>query len=496
VKNSGSPVRDFEAAHELSLAAAYRWGLRSTLATVGACIGLLIIQEVSWELTRGEAHLTRVLVQSAPLLAIACLVGYLGEKEIRLRIRTSLITQVVEKAHAGTGLRETMQAVLVTLLDLFKADHAVLAVRQPGSGRTFLWEIKASGSAQPDLIRLSELEAFQQARYFFTAPASTLHASKVSSSKSEKRYRVLAGDDGPGQPAAVLWSFPDYFLAWHSFASLLVTSFTLEEWDGRLFLFEPDMVGEAELHLVDDLVREVAPSVYSVYRLRRLRSRAGSLERTRIARELHDTVVQALIGVDMQVAVLRRQHARSDPERTAQELAHLQTLLRQEILNVRDLIQRIKPMDVDGNHLLDSLSFIVERFKRETGISTRFISDFQKVALPPLPAREVGRILQEALVNIRKHSGAKNVVVRLAADGDFWRLTIEDDGCGFDFSGRKSIAELDAAWQGPAVIKERVRSIGGDLTIESAPGRGARLEINLPYQAYGQERGTYTHSHR
>ena len=477
------------------VAAAYRWGLQPTLATAATCIGLLLVQEVSWELMRGEAHWGRLVVQALPLLAVAYLTGGLGEKEIRLRTKSSLITQVVEKAHSETGLRETMQAVMVTLVDLFKADSALLVVRQQSSGRTFLWELGTSGATQ-NLVRLSELESFQHVRYLFPAPATTFHAAKVSSSEGVKRYRVIVQDAHSEQPVGVLWSFPDYFVDWHSFRSLLATSFRLEEWDGRLFLFNPDSVGQTELRLLEDLVREVAPAVYSVYRLRRLRSRAGSLERARIARELHDTAVQALIGIDMQVSVLRRQHARSDQERTAEELARLQSLLRQEILNVRDLIQRIKPADVDGNRLLESLAFLVERFGRETGISARFVSDFQRVSLPPLPTREIGRILQEALVNVRKHSEAKNVVVRLSTQAELWKLTIEDDGRGFEFAGRLAHVELDSLGPGPEVIKERVRSLGGELTIESAPGRGARLEITLPYQVHGQQRVAHSYSDR
>lgn len=480
------------------LAAAYRWGLQPTLATAAACVGLLFVQVLSWQLMFGESHWYRFSVQALPLLAVAYITGSLGEKEIRLRTKSSLITQVVEKAHSETGLRETLQAVLVTLLDLFKADSALLAVRQQSSGRTFLWEIRKSAAASPNLIRLSELESFQHVRYFFPAPAATFHAAQVSASTRKRgAYRVMVEDPASEQPIDVLWSLPDYFLDWHRFSSLLTTSLRLEEWEARLFLFNLNSVGQAELRLLEDLVREVAPAVYSVYRLRRLRSRAGSLERARIARELHDTAVQALIGIDMQVSVLRRQHARADQEQTAEELARLQSLLRQEILNVRDLIQRIKPADVDGNLLLESLSLLVERFGRETGISARFVSDFQRVSLPPLPTREVGRILQEALVNVRKHSEAKNVMVRLSAEAELWKLTIEDDGRGFEFSGRREHVEMDELGPGPAVIKERVRALGGELTIESAEGRGARLEITLPYQVHGQQQHVaHSYSHR
>jgi signal transduction histidine kinase len=97
----------------------------------------------------------------------------------------------------------------------------------------------------------------------------------------------------------------------------------------------------------------------------------------------------------------------------------------------------------------------------------------------------MARIVHEALVNVRRHSGARNVFVRLAAVNGDCRLSIDDDGCGFPFVGRFSQADLEASRKGPLVIKERVRLLGGQLTIESDPGHGARLEIAVPLSSHG-----------
>ena len=108
------------------------------------------------------------------------------------------------------------------------------------------------------------------------------------------------------------------------------------------------------------------------------------------------------------------------------------------------------------------------------------MTDLTDVSLAPRQARELVRIVQEALVNIRKHSGARTVVLRLTAADDGLVLTVDDDGRGFQFEGRLNLDELDAARRGPLVIKERVRVLGGTMRIDSAPGRGSRLEIFVP----------------
>jgi len=102
------------------------------------------------------------------------------------------------------------------------------------------------------------------------------------------------------------------------------------------------------------------------------------------------------------------------------------------------------------------------------------------VGLAPDEQIEVFRIVQEGLVNIRKHSGARHALVRLSSSPTHWILTMEDDGKGFNFSGKFSLEELDQMGKGPQIIKERVRLIGGTLTVESNPGAGTRLEIKVP----------------
>jgi len=170
------------------------------------------------------------------------------------------------------------------------------------------------------------------------------------------------------------------------------------------------------------------------------------------------------------------------------ELGRIQGLLREEVLKLRELMQQMKSLDVDSRRLLGFLADTVERFQRETGISARFHSDLDEIDMPRQVCRELARIVQEGLVNVRKHSRARQVLVRLGSKNQHWTLVMEDDGCGFPFAGRLSHLEEDTLGRGPLVIKERVRLIDGELAIESVPGQGSRLEINVPQKreaAYG-----------
>jgi len=260
------------------------------------------------------------------------------------------------------------------------------------------------------------------------------------------------------------------------------------DWKGKLVVTNAK-VGrrwERELRFAQSILRQVAPALYSVYVFRQFRSRAGAIERARVARELHDTAIQSLISIEMQIDVLRRR-AMTDPE-LVPEMEHIQSLLRQEVLNLRELMQTMRPVEIGPHQFLDFIAQLVERFSRDTGVEARFVSELNEVTMPPATCRELARVVQEGLVNIRKHSGAHSAVVTFGTQNGCWKLVINDDGCGFPFAGRFGLSELDDFRRGPTVIKERVRSVGGNLQIESTPGRGSRLEITVPqkgYESYG-----------
>jgi two-component system nitrate/nitrite sensor histidine kinase NarX len=266
-----------------------------------------------------------------------------------------------------------------------------------------------------------------------------------------------------------------------SFGSLITVTFLFgSEWRGRVFLFNPSWRGEKqeELRFLLDLVQQVGPAVYNVYLLHRLRRRAGAAERARFARELHDGAVQSLIAVEMQVDVLRRHADAGKPIGT--ELERIQGLLREEVLKLRELMQQMKAIEVDSQRLLPVLNDTVERFQRETGISARFVTELEDLDMPQRVCREILRIVQEGLVNVRKHSGARHVLVRLGSSPQHWNLTLEDDGKGFPFAGRYNQDQMEEAGKRPMIILERVGLIAGELTVESNPGQGSRLEVTVP----------------
>jgi len=203
-----------------------------------------------------------------------------------------------------------------------------------------------------------------------------------------------------------------------------------------------------------------------------------------VARELHDGAIQSLISAEMRSDILRRRAEKESPAMAA-EIGSLQDLLRGQVIELRKLMQQLKPVEIAPEHLLDQLAEQVERFRRDSGIAAQFVSTAEHIQLSGQVCREILLIVQEALVNIRKHARAAEVLVSFGRHDGYWRLSVSDDGVGFGFEGTLAGTELMKSARGPAIIKERVAEIGGELQLESSPSRGSRLLIKLPQKGNG-----------
>ena len=471
------------------LAAAYRWGLWETIGTALAAVALLWAE---WLLLFegfrppgvdvSDFEPKRFFMRSISLAVTGLFLGYLAEQQKELRAEKTVITRILGKARVDLGLSGTLQAMLSELRSTFEASGAILTTQEANSLRVFV-AIDQSGSNPDARIAWLEPSSEDKKLYLGEWPGDAFVAEK-NPGRGSDNYDLISVNASSQVQRTSSSELARRLAARHPFDAALSVSFTFgREWWGRVFLLDPRLTADPveELRFLQELVRQVGPAVYNVFLLRRLRQRAGAVERARVARELHDGAVQSLIAMEMQVDVLRRTSG-SLPARVSEELIRIQGLLREEVLKLRELMQEMKSIEVDAQKLPAFLNDTVERFQRETGITASFSSDQELTGMEQRVCREITRIVQEGLVNVRKHSRAQHVTVELTANQGAWLLLIEDDGRGFGFSGRLSQTELDEARKGPVVLKERVRLINAQLTIESNPGRGSRLEITVPQQ--------------
>jgi signal transduction histidine kinase len=201
---------------------------------------------------------------------------------------------------------------------------------------------------------------------------------------------------------------------------------------------------------------------------------AAANERNRLARELHDSVTQIIFGLTLSAQAARILLDR-DPPRAAAQLDHMQVLAQTALSEMRALIQQLHPKPVAEGGLVEGLRRLAAERQSADGLSVELKIDGE----PRLPGEiedELFRVAQEALNNIVKHAQTNQAVITLSqGEGGRVCLSIEDAGIGFDPGRSRSLP----GHLGLTSMSERVQALGGSLVIESQPGKGTRLLVEL-----------------
>lgn len=463
------------------LAAAYRWGFIETVMTGVASAVVLAAEAVAtaWGLLGIPLQVGDFIMGCVWLLLVAVILASLARWNERLRAELALVARIGQHARVQRGLRASVRAVLDELGRAFGAERTLLVAGESSAGRVFLWSTDGAKKPVDAGDGPAEIDPAQRNDYLFPVPVEAGTWGAVARTRAGRP--LIRAVDSRGRRVAVSFPIPDQIaggIPWRAVVSM--TAALVEEWDLRLLLINPavDATEDRQLRFLQTIARQVGPGLVNIYLVRRLAANVEEIERARVARELHDGVIQSLIGIEIEMDVAR-QNAEREPRKVAPALERLQRLLRDQIVDVRTLMQRLRPVQVDGRTLVGSLADIVARVGRTSDMEAAFVSEANTVDLPPRVCRELVRIVEEAMVNARKHSGAAQVTVTFGASDGSWRLVVDDNGRGFPFSGRLTQAELEDRGTGPAVIMERVRSIGGRLWIQSAPGKGSQLDIRI-----------------
>jgi len=459
--------RGWPAAAGLSvLVSAAYVGLAGRDSPVGPDIPLLVtLSRETWAVIGG-------------LLAAGLLVGTLAQRERRHVERAAEVERFAHLLSLDTRWPELWKRWLKPLAERFRARRILLAYHDPETDRITLWQF--GPGEKGGLLQESERPP-RDARTFLleAAPLSLLGNSLDPTGTAEWQLRH---ELSAAATVKKKFSLPERFREEFSPRSLLSVPLLMGEGGrARVFLLDADS-GEFNLSQLDDLqwlLAGLAPMLANVLTVRSLILRAVNEERDEISRALHDGVAQTLASLEMQLKVYKRLAAQ-DPARTAEELGRLQEVVKQEQEALRRFVRTLKPVRVPAGELNQWVLAHCAQFQEETGIEVEVEAEPVEATLAEGVCREIFLILREALHNVRKHAQARRVLVRLRQDDSFLRLLVDDDGQGFPFSGTYTQAALEEKGLLPVSIGEHTRALGGTLTIDSSPGSGATLRVEIP----------------
>jgi signal transduction histidine kinase len=449
-----------------------RWGLHSAFPLAG----VLSLEIVLLTAVRGEMHWLRIVYWIGFVGAtFAAGAGFavLGDRNRLFAVQNEFFARITATMEVDQGLSECLRLFLDELTHAFHAAEALLVYRDTDLERIFLWRLKSGESERmiPESLPTTRAEGLLLDDADATICWNNLAGAGSGfgwDRRDGRTLKTLPRLPGPTQQLLALRS---------------MMSVTLDQSGGpagRLFLLNGrSRFTRDDLAWFERISRHIGPSLENVFLLRHLRARAIEAERSRISRDLHDGILQTLLSIEIQLDVLRRATV-ATPEQAAAGLANLQATVKNESAELRRMVTDMRPVRVQSADLVDLMIGFAERYRNESNLALDVLIDSVEVQAPDRVCRELFQIYREALNNIKKHAKASHVVVKLSQDDSSLVLVVDDNGEGFSFAGRFTGDELDRLRLGPISIKERTRTVGGVLTVESNPGHGARLTIEIP----------------
>jgi signal transduction histidine kinase len=423
--------------------------------------------------------------------------GFLGAREREHLERQQFLEKVSQLLQFDRGLTESVRQALGEIALAFECEQACLAIRDEELERLFVWKIHPNDRelGGPETLPLSRSDTF----------LTDAFESSFCWEFNEGTGSGFGWDRRSGQIFRKLAAPPNSTR--EEFGARTLLAVTIEAGGrptGRVLLVNPNGTSapsgltttsgtaglngvngthrrftRGDLRWLEQIVRHVGPPLENVFLMRHLRARAVESERSRISRDLHDGILQTLLSLNIQLDVLRHKFPWT-PEQAGKELETLQKTVQQESAELRRMVTDLRPLRVESADMRELMLGFAERFRNEAALAVDLFIEDRNLRLPDRICRELFQIYRESLNNIKKHAKASHVVVKLGQDEAKVSLVVDDNGRGFSFSGKYSSEELDRLRLGPISIKERTRGVGGTLTVESNPGHGARLTVEIP----------------
>ncbi len=461
----------------VAFAAGYRWSLRYS---VTLCFGLLLLGFALDVHRSVPPPGARDLAYSVSFFAASFLgtvgVAFLGDRNRLFASQQDFLSRISNTMHVDLGLAESLRLLLEELCGEFQTEGALLAYRDTDLERIFLWRLKSGEGERliPESLPLTRADGFLLDDMEASLCWNSLEGRGDGfgwDRRNKQVLKILPRIPGPTQHELAIKNFISVAFDQEGHAA------------GRLLLMNRKAGRAAftpvELDWLERISMHISASLENVFLLRHLRARAIESERSRISRDLHDGILQTLLSIEIQIDVLRRK-VTTHVDQVEPGLTSLQRTVRNEGAELRHMVTDLRPLRVQSADMVDLMRGFAERFRNESTLALDLLIDSVELHAPDRVCREIFQIYREALNNIKKHAKASHVVVKLSQDDSRLTLVVDDNGEGFSFAGRFTGDELDRLRLGPISIKERTRTVGGVLTVESNPGHGARLTIEVP----------------
>jgi signal transduction histidine kinase len=449
------------------LVAAFRYGFTEAWRVITVSmlffivIGITIASDTSFELNR-------FLIRPMYMLVFGFMLAYWGEFELVLNRRLALLKEVNTFANPRFGIDRTTGWLLERLRSFYNADACMLVTVDPVSGA---YRLRRADRHDPERAMASEPLPDDVARQFTTLPDS----------------QAVLYNGGPERPWRRAASFRAYDIETHlwtdggrgvsqalaalldavSFISVPLNLYGIA--DGRLYLTSSrrHAFRLSDVNFVLQVISYFTPVAENIRLVDRLASDAAEAERRRIAHDLHDSVIQPYIGLQLGLTAINQKLEAGNTDVIADN-QRLIAQISKVVANLRGYMQGLKSIDNREDSLLPAVRRFATTFTETTGIAVH-VDAAADMQLNDRLAAEVFQMVTEGLSNIRRHTHSMDASIAFARQNNHLVLHIEDKG---------SNGSLPAPFS-PRSITERATALGGRVHVETRDG-GSAVVIEIP----------------
>lgn len=453
------------------LSATIQWGWRGALSA--GLLVLAVFLPTGFAIAGGETSDTAVLqfvVRVGNLGVVTVLLAAFGRHVERVVGELARLSDPVPDG-AATTAQPPVRPCLEHALGVFAARRGAFVWTEDEEPWTHLAMLDADG-----VFRRSRLDGGHAAWVDGDAisDAAFLYDRSRGATFVRRNGRSVSGPSGVLSAEA---------LAALDFQRALVIKANAEGFDGRLFILDHEDAANEDLAVGAMVSAQISVALERWRAALARQSVAAGEERIRLARDLHDGVLQFLAGAALHLDAVTRTPGLPDDAR--ERISGLRAALKDEQRELRGFIAAMRPAGAASREpprpLADELEMLGDRLARHWGVDVRVNVEPRTAVIPAELAFDVTRIVREAVANAVRHGSASTVSVEARGEGEGLTLSITDDGKGFPVAGRLTDEDMAETGQGPRSLRERARALGGRLQVVSDPG-GAAVTVALPLQ--------------
>ena len=448
------------------LVASFRSGFKQGISVT--IVSSVLFTVVGYATAPGGSHfeLNRFLLRPVYMMVLGYMMAYWGGREIKLKRRLSLLREIIKLSNPRFGVSHTIGSMLEKVRKFYNADACLFILIDPVYKDTRLFRLTREQSAEG--VRPERLpEKFEQLLLSFPDDIAIVHdsASLISSSRNYSfdlvRQRKIIGTwNGTSQTIAAqldLKAFVSVPLRYRGKQS------------GRLYLSASKRFRISDIDFLMQVGEQVMPAIHNIRLLAQLAWTAAEDERRRLARDVHDSVIQPYIGFQYKLAAIRNKSAQGQP--TGDDLDRLFEMTVNEVNSLRGFVRGLKDGESSEFGFLASLRRFAAQFSESYDLDVQ-LETKGEIEVSDRLAPHLVRIVREGLSNIRKHTTAARCKIIIERDESYLSLSIENDSSHANGESHGDFV--------PRSIAERAEDLGGRVRVEHGVDGRTAVKVEVP----------------